>query len=72
MEQQTYKHKLPAILNVHCIPFLFGLANAVIGLDVGRGSRNSHRLNVSSLPFNLLIPAISSAILYRSFFLNPC
>jgi hypothetical protein len=34
MEQQIYKHRLLTILNVYCILFLFGLANAVIGLDV--------------------------------------
>jgi hypothetical protein len=72
MEQQTYKHRLPAILNVHRILFLFGLANAVIGLDMGKGNRNSHRLNVSSLPINLSISDISLAILCRSFFPNPC
>src|SRR5271155_4819729 len=72
MEQQTYKHGLPAISNVHRIPFLFGWANAVIGLDVGGGNGNSHRLNVSSLPINPSISAISFAILCRSFFPNPC
>ena len=40
-------------------------------LDV-RGNGNSHRLNVSSLPINPLISAISSVILCCSFFPNPC
>src|SRR5271154_7183762 len=70
--QQIYKHELPTISNVHCIPSLLGLANATIGLDVGGGNGNSHRLNVSSLPINPLISAISSAILCRSSFSNPC